>query len=582
MALRQTDSIVVPTQPGVHTTSSPAAPASTPTSDSAPQTAADPAPSPRPTSASKLPDHDPIEDQPPKSPVDPPAKPSETAKGNSNNVWPLPVTDLGDDDDDPITTNALSVLKSAQASAAAAQAASQIAAEIAASHDSDASGHGGSGQEGENSHAGSGSPDGTVSGEDPNVLGQQEENTQAGNGWPDGTPSAEEPNNPHVQDDPGRSGGSHSDDASLAGAHTAGHASDPSLDPKQAAAVWTHDGESFTAVVGGGSAVIHGAGITTTIAAGTRQSFQGQVFSVPLGDNAIKVDGKTLELQPVNGITNDNDPTERGSMVFNAADKSFTAELLGSSMILQADGSATTMAPGAAGVFAGQTISVPRSGSNIVNVDGDSITMQALMGDGTTRLPASAVWTHDGQTFTAEMQGDSTVLLVGPSTTVHVAAGSSVTLGNEVISVLPKGGVLVHDGTTVTLSRAAATTGPAGAITTLEHDGETISAFNSGSSVVLMIGDRTITLADGAQTTLGDEVFSAAATGGAVVVNGTTTLSLPTTTSGTVSPTSGSSQVTEDSTRTLSASPNNNAADAIPIPMISVLALLAFVSFACT
>lgn len=588
MALRQTDSIVVPTQPGVHTTTSPAAPASTPTSDSAPQTAADPVSSPRPTSASKLPDQDPIEDQPPKTPVDPPAKPSEHAEGNSNNVWPLPVTDLGDDDDDPVTTNALSVLQSAQASAAAAQAASQIAAEIVASHDSGASGHGDSGQQGENSHAGSGSPESNISGEDPNVLGQQEENTQAANGWPEGTPSALDPNNPHAQDDPGRSGGSHSDDASPDGTHTAegsknpgGHASDPSSDPKQAAAVWTHDGESFTAVVAGGSAVIHGAGTSTTIAAGTRQTFQGQAFSVPLGDNAIKVDGKTLELQPVNGITNDNDPTERGSMVFNAADKTFTAEPLGSSMILQADGSATTMAPGAARVFAGQTISVPRSGSNIVNVDGDSITMQALMGDGTTRLPASAVWTHGGQTFTAEMQGDSTDLLVGPSTTVHVAAGSSVTLGNEVISVLPKGGVLVHDGTTVTLSRAAATTGPAGAITTLEHDGETISAFNSGSSVVLIIGDRTITLADGAQTTLGDEVFSAAATGGAVVVNGTTTLSLPTTTSGTVSLTSKSSQVTEYSTRTLAASPNDNAADAIPIPIISVLALLAFVSFAC-
>lgn len=614
MALRQTDSIVVPTQPGVQTTTSPAAPASTPTSDSAPQTVPVPVPSPRPTSASKLPDHDPIEGQPSPAPVDPPAKPSSTAKNSDNNVWPLPVTDLGDDDPDPTTTNALSVLKSAQASAAAAQVASEIAAGIAGLHGSGSSGHDDPGQQGGTSQAGqagSGWPDGTPGADDPGDAGKQEENSQGGNGRPDGTSSAEgsddpgqqqangqagsgrpegtsdaeDPNDSHTQDGLENSGGSHTDDAHQDGTHATegtndpgSHATDSSADSKQAAAVWTHDGESFTAVVGGSSAVIYGAGTATTIAAGTRQTFQGQDISVPLGGNAIKVDGRTLELTPVNGGTSENDPNKQGAMVFNAAGKAFTAIPLGISMVLQADGAATTMAPGAVGVFAGQTISVPPSGSNIVNVNGNLVTMQSLTDDSTTRLSASAFWTHDGETFTAELQGDSTILLIGPNTTVRATAGSSFTLGNEVVSVLPTGNALVHDGNTVTLARPAAPTYPVGVFTTLDHDGEIISAFDYGRSVILVVGDRTMTLADGAQTRFDGELFSAAGTGGAIIVNGTTTLTLPTTTSAATSPTSESGQVTGGSTGTLAASPNNSAAEASFKLTMSMLAFLSIIA----
>jgi hypothetical protein len=68
------------------------------------------------------------------------------------------------------------------------------------------------------------------------------------------------------------------------------------------------------------------------------------------------------------------------------------------------------------------------------------------------------------------------------------------------------GGVLVHDGTSVTLDRAMATDSAAIAATS-KSDSNSISAFDVGNSVVVVAGDKTFTLADGAQTSLDHHVI---------------------------------------------------------------------------
>jgi len=60
------------------------------------------------------------------------------------------------------------------------------------------------------------------------------------------------------------------------------------------------------------------------------------------------------------------------------------------------------------------------------------------------------------------------------------------------------------------------------------HDGQIFSAVDLGNSVLVVAGGSTVTLADGAETTFGKDSISAASTGRAVVVNGTSTLAMST------------------------------------------------------
>lgn len=106
-----------------------------------------------------------------------------------------------------------------------------------------------------------------------------------------------------------------------------------------------------------------------------------------------------------------------------------------------------------------------------------------------------------------------------------MTADSAATLAGTVFSVPAAGNFLVHDGTSITLDRADPTD-PAESSAALKEDDHRISAFDAGSSVILVVGDKTVTLADGAHTTLDDQIISAGTTGGVVVVDGTTTRTL--------------------------------------------------------
>jgi hypothetical protein len=624
VALRPTGSIVVPTKPVVQGTTSTAAPLPSLSSNQAPKTTQDPMPVSKPTTSQALPPQDtagdplrpqptvsdppaqdpaadpPVQDPaagPPQDPADQaPTETPKTAKGNVNNVWPPPVSDF----DIPETTDALSILKSALASAQATGAADP--------HDSDHSQHHSTDQqEGSDGEHPEGVEDPSGPGDSINhAAGDPSKPEQVVAVWThkgeaftaistDGSAviqgggsvatiaagSVETFRGQAVSVPPD---GSHVkvDDSVLSFspvtiATGAGFGSTPpTVAVLTSAAVWTHDNEVFTAILTDGSAVVHGGGEVATIVPGKVETFGGQAISVPLEGNLVNIDDhvlsfSTVEMAKATGSEQDN---TQATAVFTASGRTITAMVQGSSLVLQAAGTATTIAQGAKVTFIGQTVSFSKSGGDVLGVNGQLVTMQALASGGSNaRISASAVWTQGGSTFTAQMQGDSTIVLQAPSTTVRMEPGSTITIGDTVYSVPTAGSVLVHDGTSVTLDRAIATDSAAIAATS-KDDSNSISAFDAGNSVVVVAGDKTFTLADGAQTTLDNHVISAQSTGGLIVVDGTT-LTASTRASVTRSSGSGVSGDNGDPTATSGDTLNSATTTDVSVRTVTTLILLA-------
>jgi hypothetical protein len=174
----------------------------------------------------------------------------------------------------------------------------------------------------------------------------------------------------------------------------------------------------------------------------------------------------------------------------------------------------------------------PSPDIDVLNINGKSFTLQdssdARDGKKTSlQTQLAAVVTQDGKTFTAILQSASAVILQATSKTLTLPPGAVVTLDGEIFSVpSTAGSILIHDGTTFTLTRATVPSiKPSNTAATTTHAGQHLSALDLRSSIIVILdGSTTITLADGAQTTIGKDTISAASTGGAVVVNGTSTL----------------------------------------------------------
>jgi hypothetical protein len=546
VALTPTDAIVVPTKSESRISTSSAAPASSPFSNPAPQTTHAQSPGPKPTASA----------EPAGSPVGTddkyPQETPKTTRASGGNVWPLPPSDP----ETPDSTNALSILKSAQASAEAGQIAASFIAE-AAKHQSK-----GSGQSADKASHRDQDPD------DSMQPGQVAASlvVEAGK---------------HQSEESGLSGdvgaGKHRTEETN---ESINHAANDSVNPAETSLVWTQESQVFTAILAGGSARIQGAGAVTTIASGEDAVFNGQDIMISPGGDRIEVNGLSLNIDPIDHAANAGGTSQQTTLAFEASGQLFTAVPLDESMELQAAGVTTTIAYGAKVTFAGNTLSLPSpSGSNAIDVNGQEVRMHALDRENDAMIPSSTVWTQGGETFTARMQSDSTIALEAAGTTQYIAAGSSVTLGNVVYSMPSPGGVLVHDGTSVTLNRAAAT-GPTEASTAADHSNTAVTVLDAGSSVVVEIGDRTFTLADGAQTTLDGQVISAESTGGVIVIDGTATVAVSTIPSTAHSSGSSNTDGTEESTATAIDSQGAGSASHSSIEAANVLALLSFMMVA--
>jgi hypothetical protein len=540
VALTPTDAIVVPTKSESRTSTSSAAPASSPFSNPAPRTTHAQSPDPKPTASAEPA----MQDGPAGSPVgtddkDPQETPKTTRTGGGN-AWPLPPS-----------TDALSVLKSAQASAEAAQIAAAFIAE-AAKHQSK-----GPGQSGDAVANPDRDPDGSI--QPAQIVASLVVDAAK-----------------HQSEESGQSG-----DVG-AGKHRTedtdgliNHATNDPARPAQKSLVWTQGSEAFTAILVGGSAEIQGAGAVTTIANGDDAAFRGQKIRISPGGDRIEVDGAAVDVDPVDNVANTGAASKQATMAFEAAGQTFTAVPFDNSMVLHAEAATTTVAYGAKVTFADITLSLlSSSAGNEIDVDGQRVEMHALNRDNDAMIPSSTVWTQGGETFTARMRSGSTIVLEAAGTTTEMTAGSTVTLGDIVYSVPSPGGVLVHDGTSIALNRAAATD-PAGAASASDHSGTAVTVLDAGSSVVVEIGGRTFTLADGAQTTFSGRTISAESTGGALVIDGTATVGAGTRLNAAHSSENSHSDGTEESTAAAT-----TATDAESIGSVSYLPMEAAMVFA--
>lgn len=171
------------------------------------------------------------------------------------------------------------------------------------------------------------------------------------------------------------------------------------------------------------------------------------------------------------------------------------------------------------------------------------------------------------------------IVVEASGTTKQLTAGSTATLLDTIFSVPSSGGVLVHDGTSATLHHAAATD-PAATASALDHSDTAIAVLDAGSSVIVEMGDKTFTLADGAQTTFDGQVISADSAGGAIVIDGSVTIDVSSTDAATAqSPENSNFEGTEESTGTTDAQ-STGSARPLPMQAAVVFAVLGFLMVA--
>lgn len=353
MALRPGSAIVVPTKPAGSDTTTAAAPAPTPTSDAAPETAPATTSNVRPTMAAPVPNT--VPKDPPTHSEDPAIKTSQGTAANANNHWPLPPVNT----DPPTTTNALSVLLSAMSSKAHADA---------AAHTTDGPGALNNGQQHANTqafdpsdnHSGSNDPGGAKQ-EGGSDESHAQSNDSFGSKNPGGAGQGGGNHEGHAQSggssgSNGQSGtgtgrGSHNDDSqqsghdgSNAGTHAGDniHSNDPSdaIDPgtpanaHQATVTWDHDGQTFTAVSSNGAVILQGNSATSTLAAGATATFAGQVIEVPSELDAVVIDGAAVSFTSPAESGNDHGNNDPPTATFTESGQIFTVAVEGSSIVL--------------------------------------------------------------------------------------------------------------------------------------------------------------------------------------------------------------------------------------------------------
>jgi hypothetical protein len=312
-------------------------------------------------------------------------------------------------------------------------------------------------------------------------------------------------------------------------------------------------------VVNDGSAVIHGAGVVTTMATSVIDTFLRQLIGLPAKSG--ETDLAALSPNPFNPAVESQEVNDPATAVFTVSGHKVTAVLDGSSLLIEAAGTTTAMSHGAKGNFAGQVVSMPKVGDSFINVNGEAVTLQSIDGKSTAVIPTSVFWTHNGDTLTAEMREGSAMILKAASTTVRIPADSMVTIGDAVYSLQPDGVVMVHGGTRVTFDRASQST------------------VSAGRSFAVVVSDgKTITLNDGAQTRLGEETVSAASTGGVMIINGVTIPATRTCLAVAHSSSDVMSEATETSKPASAGKKSNGSTNALLMHFLMAIALLGIVA----
>lgn len=297
-------------------------------------------------------------------------------------------------------------------------------------------------------------------------------------------------------------------------------------------------GGSATIKQAGESIIIAQDGLSAAVTQGGAATIGTHVYSAAPGGGAVVVDSSAThfigaQAVPVAGATS---LTVNGQVI--------TASRQGNGVIL-ADGTQTiTAQPGSPQTFGSQTVQIKSEGAELaIGTATFAIPNKAMQG----AAESTAVWTKDGSTLTAISQGSS-IILEAPDATITMSPGTVATFAGEQISVASAGGILVHGGQTASFKSADANgasndeahvvsadgdsvviqegsrtlTMSAGQATVI--DGKTLSAASTGGAVVMVDNGSTSTLSE--QATSDDEVVASADGSSIIVKDGSRTLTL--------------------------------------------------------
>jgi hypothetical protein len=211
---------------------------------------------------------------------------------------------------------------------------------------------------------------------------------------------------------------------------------------------------------------------------------------------------------------------------------SVTVQQVGSSIIVQQDESTVTLAQNSRATIAGHLFSpAPDGGAVIVDHSITHLLPSSALGQ-----TAFATIVANGETITALKQGSNVVLAVAGNTEAQtLELGDAVEIGPQTANVASDGKELVVGSSTIVIPAntvngnggASEATG-AGSTTTVLQDGTELIASAAESAVIIQQGTYAVTLAAGKETILDGNTMSAMRSGGALIVNQSETILVPT------------------------------------------------------
>ena len=232
-------------------------------------------------------------------------------------------------------------------------------------------------------------------------------------------------------------------------------------------------------------------------------------------------------------------------------------------MLLIEDGfKIVTMNPGAMSTVDGRTISIPLAGGGII-LDGTPLSLVT-----TTEIVLASVTTGgailatgvDGQKITIS-QSDSAIVAWDRTSVTTIPQGSEAVFDGKTISAAGTPGVVVIDGSLVRLPTSINALSSAFVADGHEQD---ISIWQSGSAILVADMESTTAIAFGSEALFDGKTFSAPATAGIAIIDGSTMhLTYSTASSGLT--------VATTATTTLTAKAANTAG---PSPLFLAIALL--------
>lgn len=255
---------------------------------------------------------------------------------------------------------------------------------------------------------------------------------------------------------------------------------------------------------------------SVAIAPGSEVLFNSHVISVaPMGISSSVTRAHQTNIQPptvVKSVAGDHDDA--------------TTDHRQSSVVVVADETQTLTAQ------LGSAVTISSHGVDVATDGNESVVKSSMIdrptNDGYEEGASTAVWTSDGSTFTAIVQGPSVPLRL-PTATATSTVHAMTTIAGEKFGVSVSNNFIEHGSSTLTLLPVnGGSPGDPGEATTLFQNGQKLVASVDSDKIIIQQGKSGATLTAGQDTTFNGHLFGVAQSGSDLIVDGSVITLLPT------------------------------------------------------